>query len=176
MNVYPATTPEDIENTRTLFEEYAETLGFSLCFQNFDQELANLPGKYSPPDGRLLLVSSQGKLAGCIALRRHDNESCEMKRLFVRPEFRGEGIGRVLVDTIIEEARTIGYQKMCLDTVPGKMDKAIGLYEAKGFRDVAPYYDNPVAGTRYLSLDLNDTAPPSPLRKASGFQSAVFKK
>jgi len=154
MRLSRATTPDDIQNARKLFEEYAASLGFSLCFQNFDQELASLPGKYSAPSGCLLLAYSNEQLAGCIALRQLDTETCEMKRLFVRPDFRGARLGKVLVEAIIAEARAIGYKRMCLDTVPGKMDRAIGLYEAIGFRDVEPYYDNPVEGARFMELHL----------------------
>jgi GNAT superfamily N-acetyltransferase len=154
MRLSQATTSDDIKNARQLFEEYAASLGFSLCFQNFDQELAGLPGKYSPPSGRLLLAYSKEQLAGCIALRQLDAHTCEMKRLFVRPDFRGAKLGKVLVEAIIAEARAIGYKRMCLDTVPGKMDRAIGLYEAIGFRDVEPYYDNPVEGARFMELHL----------------------
>ena len=154
MRLSRATTPDDIQNARQLFEEYAASLGFSLCFQNFDQELASLPGKYSAPSGCLLLAYSNEQLAGCIALRQLDTETCEMKRLFVRPDFRGARLGKVLVDAIIAEARAIGYKRMCLDTVPGQMDRAIGLYEAIGFRDVEPYYDNPVEGARFMELHL----------------------
>jgi len=154
MRLSRATTPDDIQNARQLFEEYAASLGFSLCFQNFDQELASLPGKYSAPSGCLLLAYSNEQLAGCIALRQLDTDTCEMKRLFVRPEFRGARLGKVLVEAIIAEARAIGYKRMCLDTVPGQMDRAIGLYEAIGFRDVEPYYDNPVEGARFMELHL----------------------
>lgn len=154
MKIIQANTTRDIDDARKLFEEYAQSLGFSLCFQNFDQELASLPGKYSPPDGRLLLASIEDRLAGCVALRKHDSETCEMKRLFVRPEFRREGLGRILIDKLIDEARAIGYRRMCLDTVPGRMDKAIALYEAKGFVEIEPYYDSPVTGTRFMQLTL----------------------
>jgi putative acetyltransferase len=145
---------DEIATARQLFGEYAESLGFSLCFQNFNQELADLPGKYSPPSGRLLLAYVDDQLAGCIALRKHDSDTCEMKRLFLRPDFRGMGLGKALVVKIIDEAKTIGYQRMCLDTIPGKMDSAIALYEAMGFQDVSPYYDNPVAGARFMQKDL----------------------
>ena len=149
-----ASSDNDVSLARQLFTEYALSLGFSLCFQNFDQELASLPGKYSPPSGRLLLAYLNEQLAGCIALRQLDTDTCEMKRLFVRPDFRGARLGKVLVDAIIAEARAIGYKRMCLDTVPGQMDRAIGLYEAIGFRDVEPYYDNPVEGARFMELHL----------------------
>src|SRR5436190_15168206 len=149
-----AQTVDEIAAAHRLFEEYAESLGFSLCFQDFDQELADLPGKYSAPGGRLLLAYVDKHLAGCIALRKHDSDTCEMKRLFLRPGFRGMGLGKALVVKIIDEARSIGYKRMCLDTIPGKMDSAIALYEAFGFRDISPYYDNPVAGARFMQKDL----------------------
>jgi len=149
-----AQTVDEIATARQLFEEYAESLGFSLCFQNFDQELTGLPGKYSPPTGRLLLAYVDSKVAGCIALRKHDSDTSEMKRLFLRPHFRGMGLGKALVVKIIDEAKAIGYKHMCLDTIPGKMDSAIALYEAMGFEDISPYYDNPVAGARFMRKDL----------------------
>ena len=154
MRLIQASTTEQIASARELFEEYAASLGFSLCFQNFDQELAELPGKYAPPSGRLLLAYLDAELAGCIALRKLDTGTCEMKRLFIRPEFRKHGLGRVLIEALIEEARTIGYALMRLDTLPGKMDAAIRLYESYGFRDVDPYYASPVEGTRYMELEL----------------------
>src|SRR5213593_3671901 len=144
MRLTQATSNVDVAKARQLFEEYAAALGISLCFQNFDQELADLPGKYSPPTGRLLLAFSDEQLAGCIALRKLDSKTCEMKRLFLRPAFRGQGLGRGLVDAIINEAQSIGYERMRLDTLPGRMDTAIALYRAIGFQEIAPYYDNPV--------------------------------
>ena len=137
-----------------LFEEYAAALGISLCFQNFDQELKGLPGKYAPPDGRLLLATENDELAGCIAMRKLSPGICEMKRLFVRPGFRSQGLGRVLVKTIIDEARKLGYTHMRLDTLPGLMDKAIALYSSFGFVDIGPYYENPVEGAKFMELDL----------------------
>src|ERR1044072_3247874 len=121
MHIFQANTQEDIENARSLFEEYAAGLGISLCFQNFDQELTNLPGDYAAPDGRLLLAKEGDQLAGCIALRKLEPGVCEMKRLFLRPAYRGKGLGRVLVDSIIDEARRLGYTHMRLDTLPGRM-------------------------------------------------------
>jgi GNAT superfamily N-acetyltransferase len=154
MRLIQATTKEEIDLARVLFQEYAASLGFSLCFQNFDQELADLPGKYAPPSGRLLLAYADNDLAGCIALRKLDDDTCEMKRLFIRSEFRQHGFGRLLIEKIIDEAKASGYRRMRLDTLPGKMDSAIRLYERFGFHDVPPYYDSPVAGTRYLELAL----------------------
>ncbi|HSB27832.1 MAG TPA: GNAT family N-acetyltransferase, partial [Pyrinomonadaceae bacterium] len=120
-----AITVKDVDAARQLFEEYAAGVGISLCFQNFDQELATLPGKYAPPAGRLLLAFSDGELAGCIALRKLDARTCEMKRLFLRREFRGKGYGRIMINALIEHAHEIGYERMRLDTLPGKMDAAI---------------------------------------------------
>jgi ribosomal protein S18 acetylase RimI-like enzyme len=154
VRIVQATTPDEVEEARTLFSEYAAGLGFSLCFQGFDKELSGLPGDYAPPSGRLLLAYDDEQLLGCIALRRHDDVACEMKRLFLRPAARGKGAGRVLVDQILAAAREIGYQRMVLDTVPGTMDKAIELYRSIGFREIAPYYDSPVTGALFMDLEL----------------------
>ena len=154
LSIIHVESEDQINTARQLFEEYAAGIGISLCFQNFDQELANLPGKYSPPSGRLLLAYLDDVLAGCIALRAVDKSRCEMKRLFVRPGFRGTGLGRVLVDAIINEARSIGYQSMCLDTLPGRMDSAIALYKKIGFQEIAPYYENPVENAKFMELKL----------------------
>jgi putative acetyltransferase len=154
MKLILATSESDIKEARTLLQEYAAWLGISLCFQNFDRELASLPGEYAPPDGRLLLAFEDDELAGCIALRKIRATTCEMKRLFLRPEFRGRGLGRVLVERIIEEARQIGYTQMCLDTLPGRMDQAIALYKSIGFKEIEPYYNNPVAGATFMELRL----------------------
>jgi putative acetyltransferase len=154
MKIFQASTGEDIEQARTLFEEYASALGFSLCFQNFDQELKSLPGYYAPPDGRLLLATEADEVAGCIALRKLSPGVCEMKRLFVRPSHRGSGLGRVLVEKIIDEARQLGYTRMRLDTLPGLMDKAIALYRSTGFVEIGPYCENPVEGAKFMELDL----------------------
>ena len=154
MRIFPAHTQDDIDHARTLFEEYAANLGISLCFQNFDQELKGLPGKYAPPDGRLLLATENDELAGCIALRKLSPGVCEMKRLFVRPTYRSHGFGRVLVETIIDEARNLDYTHMRLDTLPGLMDKAIALYRSFGFVDIEPYCENPVEGAKFMELDL----------------------
>ena len=154
MKLILAKSESDIKEARTLLEEYAAWLGISLCFQNFDRELAALPGQYAPPDGRLLLAFEDDEVAGCIALRKIRATTCEMKRLFLRPEFRGRGQGRVLVERIIEEARQIGYTQMCLDTLPGRMDQAIALYKSIGFKEIEPYYNNPVAGATFMELRL----------------------
>ena len=153
-HIFEATTDKHVEAARTLFEEYAASLGFSLCFQNFDQELKNLPGDYAPPNGRLLLATIDDQLAGCVALRKRSQGICEMKRLFVRSEHRKTGLGRALVDTIIDEARKLGYTHMRLDTIPGRMDKAIALYQSIGFIEIEPYYQNPVEGAKFMELKL----------------------
>jgi putative acetyltransferase len=143
-----------IAQARELFLEYAQSLGFSLCFQNFDQEHAGLPGDYAPPEGRLLLAECDGLLAGCVALHKLESSVCEMKRLYLRPQFRGQGFGRVLADRIIAEARDIGYQRMRLDTVEPVMKDAVAMYRKLGFRQVAPYRANPIAGAMYMELVL----------------------
>jgi len=155
--IQQATSDQEIQEARGLFEEYAQGIGISLCFQNFDRELANLPGDYAPPDGRLLLASKDDQLAGCIALRKLGPQVCEMKRLFVRPEFRGTGLGKLLVQSIIDEARKLGHRHMRLDTLPGRMDTAIGLYRSIGFVEIGPYCENPVEGAKFMELDLNRT-------------------
>jgi len=149
-----AVTPEQIEQARELFKEYAAWLEIDLCFQNFDQELSDLPGNYAPPEGRLLLAFENDQLAGCVALRKIGDGVCEMKRLFLRPEFHGKGLGRELIEAIVKEARAIGYQRMYLDTLPPQMNKAIELYRAAGFKEIAPYYGNPVPGAMFLELEL----------------------
>jgi len=152
-----AASDPDIELLRMLFKEYEQSIGVSLCFQNFDQELARLPGDYAPPSGRLLLVRVEDQIAGCVALRKFGNSTCEMKRLYLRPDFRGKGLGEQIVDTIIQEAKQIGYSKMRLDTIPGRMDQAIKLYRAIGFKDIPAYYNSPFTDTLYMELDLAAT-------------------
>jgi GNAT superfamily N-acetyltransferase len=154
MRIFPVNTQGEIEDARTLFREYEADLGISLCFQNFDRELKDLPGKYAPPDGRLLLATEADELAGCIAMRKLSPKVCEMKRLFVRPAFRSHGLGRVLVETIIDEARKLGYTHMRLDTLPGLMDKAIALYRSFRFVEIEPYCENPVEGAKFMELEL----------------------
>jgi putative acetyltransferase len=147
-----AKTPAHISQARELFLEYAQSLGFSLCFQNFDKELATLPGDYAPPDGRLLLAEYKGQLAACVALHKLEDDICEMKRLYLRPQFRGKGLGRALADRIITEARQIGYRRMRLDTVEPVMKDAVAMYRRLGFQEIAPYCENPIAGALYMEL------------------------
>jgi len=149
-----AESPAQIAQARELFLEYAESLGFSLCFQNFDKELAGLPGDYAPPEGRLLLAEYEGQLAGCVALHKLEPGICEMKRLYVRPLFRGKGLGRVLAERIIAQARQIGYLRMRLDTVEPVMKDAVAMYRKLGFELIAPYRSNPMEGTLYMELKL----------------------
>jgi len=153
MVIVPAATPVQIDRVRELLLEYARSLGFDLCFQGFDRELAGLPGDYAPPRGRLLLAMDEDAPAGCVALRESEPGICEMKRLYVRPAHRSKGIGRMLAEKVIADARAAGYRAMRLDTVPG-MKEAIAMYESMGFRDIEPYRENPVPGARYLELDL----------------------
>ncbi len=145
---------QDIEHARQLFREYAAWLEIDLCFQNFEKELAELPGGYAPPNGRLLLAFDNEQLAGCVALRKIGDGICEMKRLFLRSAFRGKGLGRGLTEAIIRAAREIGYERMRLDTLPPKMNDAIALYRSLGFKEIEPYYNNPVPGVKFMELDL----------------------
>ena len=156
----PSCSAADLEAIKTLFSEYAQSLGFSLAYQGFDAELAQLPGKYAPPDGALLLARVDGDAAGCVALRRFEPSVCEMKRLYVRPDYRGartdEGlsIGRALAFRVVDEARGRGYRRLRLDTISGKMDAAVRLYRSMGFVDIPPYYPSPIPDTAYMELVL----------------------
>ncbi len=149
-----AESPQQLSQARELFLEYAQSLGFSLCFQNFDKELDGLPGDYAPPEGRLLLVEHEGQLAGCVALHKLESGICEMKRLYLRPPFRGKGLGRALAERIIADARQIGYQRMRLDTVEPVRKDAVAMYRKLGFKEVAPYRANPIARAMYMELEL----------------------
>jgi putative acetyltransferase len=152
--LFEAASREHIEIVRALFLEYAQSLSFSLCFQSFDQELKNLPGDYAPPSGRLFLLLHDSHPAGCVALHGLEPNVCEMKRLYIRPEFRGHGYGRVLVERVIAAAREIGYQSMCLDTIASSMKDAVALYRKVGFKKISPYRANPIEGALYLELAL----------------------
>jgi putative acetyltransferase len=183
LRITSADTDVAVRLTSILFREYAQSLGVDLSFQNFEQEVATLPGAYAPPSGRLFLAvfdgegtslaaagqesergSSSGSLAsfassaslafaGCVALRRIDDETCEMKRLYVRTQFRGHGVGRKLTEAVVEAARAIGYRRMRLDTLP-QMSEAQALYRSLGFGEIPSYRYNPVPGTRYFELAL----------------------
>ena len=152
MIIKPAETPEEMEEVRLLFREYGTFLGADLCFQGFEDELASLPGKYSPPDGRLLIAIADDKTQGCVAVRKLDETTCEMKRLFIRPAARGTGLGRLLAQEIISLSKEIGYTTMRLDTLE-RLTEAMCLYKSLGFRKTEPYYDNPLPGVVYWELD-----------------------
>jgi len=154
LRITQASSKSDIEHARALFKEYEAGLNLSLCFQNFDQEIANLPGDYAPPRGRLLLAGEFDQVMGCVALRPLGPTICEMKRLFVRPEYRDRGLGRILVEAIIEEARKLGYTHMRLDTIADRMDRAVALYKSIGFVEIQPYRNNPVDSATFMELDL----------------------
>lgn len=157
VEIVRATSKDEIESARSLFLEYASFLAFDLGFQGFAEELSGLPGDYAPPSGRLLLAVAEGGAAGCVALRRIGPSICEMKRLFVREQYRGTGTGRKLAEAIIEAAREAGYSRMRLDTVPALGD-AIRLYRRLGFREIPGYRYNPIEGATYWELDLERPA------------------
>ena len=152
----PATAAE-LASTAEIFREYAASLDVDLCFQDFEAELASLPGEYAPPRGALLLAYVRDELAACGALRpfadAEDGNACEMKRLYVRPAFRGAGLGRILAKALFDEARRIGYSTMLLDTLDD-MEAARELYASLGFVEIPPYYYNPIAGAHYLKAEL----------------------
>lgn len=150
LKIIEATSSNLIDEARLLFREYKSWLDIDLCFQDFETELAGLPGKYAPPDGKLLLAYKDEKLAGCIALRKLEDGICEMKHLFVRDEFHGQKIGVRLIEKLIADAREIGYERMRLDTYPAKMGKAVSLYESHGFHAIEPYYENPHSGVLFM--------------------------
>jgi putative acetyltransferase len=144
---------ERVATLREMFREYQRWLGVDLCFQDFEAELAALPGPYAPPAGRAYLAWVGRELSGCIALRALDPRTAEMKRLYVRESARGLGLGRRLARHVIDDARSLGHQRIVLDTLP-KLTTAIGMYERMGFKDIEPYTHNPIPGVRFLGLDL----------------------
>jgi putative acetyltransferase len=152
IDLIQATLPEHIEQARSLFLEYGSSLGFSLCSQSFDEELKSLPGAYAPPSGRLLLARYANYAAGCVGFRKLEAGTCEMKRLYVRPGDRGKGLGRILVERVIAEARAIGYERMRLDTIESAMKDAIALYRRIGFEEIAPYSTVPIERALWMEL------------------------
>jgi putative acetyltransferase len=154
LNIVPATTAQDLEQVRILFGEYAGLVAEALCFQGFDQELEALPGQYAPPAGALLLARAAGAAAGCVALRRLDAGTAEMKRMYVREAHRGGGLGRRLAVAIIDEAKKRNHGRIVLDTLP-KLAPAIALYRDLGFRETGPYLSNPTPGAICFELRLS---------------------
>ena len=153
IEIRPADVDCDLPMVRQLFREYAASLGIDLCFQNFEAELASLPGNYAPPEGRLLLAWDATDVVGCVALRPIGAASCEMKRLYVKPLVRGHQLGRRLAERICQKAREAGYQRICLDTFP-TMTAAVQIYRALGFKPIEPYVFNPMDGAIFLGLEL----------------------
>jgi ribosomal protein S18 acetylase RimI-like enzyme len=153
MLIRPARVPDEVPAVRDLFRAYADGLGIDLCFQGFDAELAGLPGAYAPPAGRLIVADAGAELAGCVALRAHTPDVGEMKRLFVRPTFRGRGLGRALINRVVAEASAAGYRELVLDTLP-VIGEAIALYRSAGFAETDPYTFNPVPGALYFRMAL----------------------
>lgn len=153
MKIVFAKNKQEIAAVHRLFREYENFLDVDLCFQQFEEELASLPGKYAVPDGALFLAMDTETAAGCVGLRKTDTGVCEMKRLFVKPGFRGKGVGRMLAEKTIREAKTLGYKKMRLDTMDW-LKEAARLYESLGFQQIPPYYHNPISGAAFWELNL----------------------
>jgi ribosomal protein S18 acetylase RimI-like enzyme len=154
LSIFQVQIPAHVSDVRALFLEYADSLGFDLGFQGFEGEVAGLPGEYAPPEGRLLIAYLDEEAVGCAALRKIEGTICEMKRLYVRPAARGKGIGKMLSEKLIAEARAIGYTHMRLDTIAEQMQQAVAMYRAQGFREIEPYRFNPIAGALYMEKDL----------------------
>jgi len=154
LQIYPAKLREEIDKVRNLFKEYADSLDFDLCFQEFERELADPGREYGPPEGLLLLAQYGEAMAGCVALRKLYNDVCEMKRLYVKPQFRGQKIGTALAEAVIDAARKMGYKRMRLDTVPS-MQEARALYRSLGFIEIGSYRHNPIAGAVFMELELD---------------------
>ena len=153
--LHRAETADDLHEAAVLLREYADWLNYEMCFSNVEREIAELPGEYAPPHGELLLARVDSEVAGCVALRRWDDVgACEMKRLYVRPAFRGLGLGKLLGEAIIEAARRIGYRRMLLDTLPQRMQRAIALYESLGFHRIEKYRDSPTGDAICMELEL----------------------
>ena len=167
MKMVQVQTADEIETARTLFREYQRFLDVDLCFQGFEEELAALPGCYAPPKGRLLLAWEGEQAVGCVALRPLDDGACEMKRLFVRPDSRGQGLGRLVASRVVSEATALGYVVMRLDTLE-TLNSAMQLYTSMGFQRRAPYYANPLSGVVYWEQALSNQTPAS-MAEGSGY-------
>lgn len=154
MEISHVCNQQGIETARRLFREYEDKMALDLCFQGFEAELASLPGNYAEPDGRLLIATVDGAVAGCIALKKIDANTSEMKRLYVREEFRGQRIGIALIERLIAHARNIGYKRLRLDTFPPLMAKAVELYRSYGFREIEPYTADPHPDLLFMELTL----------------------
>jgi putative acetyltransferase len=154
LQIVPVETAAQLDAVRELLREYWDNRNLAPYVFNFDKELAQLPGDYAPPHGRLFLGSWNHQAAGCVALRRLELSTCEMKRLYLRPTFRGKGIGRTLAEFIIGEGRNMGYKKMRLDTIQSNMQEAIALYRQLGFREIPAYRTNPIPGVIFMELEL----------------------
>ena len=154
IDIAPVTSTAQLDDVRVLCREYADMLGLDLETQNLSQELAQLPGKYAAPAGCLLLARVADRAAGCVALRPLGERVCEMKRLYVRPSCRGLGLGRLLVERLLQEARERGYATMRLDTIPERMQSAVALYRGFGFVNIPAYWSNPLPGVEYMELAL----------------------
>ena len=154
MRIVEAAWPDDRETVVAMFREYAASIDADICFQGFEQELAGLPGKYASPAGCVLLAFVNDALAGCGAIRPLGEGICEMKRLYVRPQFRGKGLGGILAGRVVADAKEIGYKRMRLDTVEPMMRRAVAMYRKLGFRQIAPYRENPIEGALYMELEL----------------------
>lgn len=154
ISISEAQTAKHFDQARTLFREYEIWLGVDLCFQGFEQELAGLPGKYAAPQGCILLANEDATAIGCVAVRPINDNVCEMKRLYVQPEFRNRGLGNKLVRLIIDKAREVGFERMRLDTL-NTLEEAMHLYEKYGFKEIEPYYNNPLSNTIYWELGLS---------------------
>ena len=152
--IIQAVTEQQIAEAKAIFREYETWLGMSLCFQGFEEELAGLPGKYAPPNGRLYLAYSGDEVIGCIAMREIEPGICEMKRLYLREAARGKGVGNQLIELVIRDAKSMGYEKMRLDTYPPKMGKAVDLYRSHGFYEIPRYYDNPNEDVLFMEKSL----------------------
>lgn len=154
LTIVPAESTGQLDAVRKLLLEYWENRNLEMYVFNFDQELAGLPGAYAPPDGRLFLAQWENEPAGCVALRKLESDVCEMKRLYLSPKLRGKGVGKILAEFIIQQARNIGYKKMRLDTIQSNMQEAIALYRQLGFTEIAPYRVNPLPGVVFMELTL----------------------